>query len=252
VDAAEAAGPSLRASGLRHDLLPPSPSAPDRLGLNLFGTDGRLLDLAEQWSRRWLGPQAATAVAALPRPLGVAWHAGALWSAAGPRLKLYATAEATVALAPVLRAVGLPPRAGALGLGLDVDATGPLRARTYHLDGTPWLADWPQAQASRWQSVSAPGISHRIVTVLGDEKRTLNLIFAPWAPLSSLEQVARELAEEAPPALPPAGRPALGPGTVLRPAAYELDLYPPDAAHPAGRVQADLLLTVGVGIAPSR
>lgn len=102
------------------------------------------------------------------------------------------------------------------------------RRRTYHPPAEVDLRGWPVA----WPP-PVPGESHRLVTVLGDEKRTLNILFQTSGTLADLaaltdvrrfDVLAARVATE---------------GYTLRPAAWERDL------HADGRVEEDVLLTLG-------
>jgi hypothetical protein len=210
LDAAAELGPLNPPQGpLTHDVLVPGTA----LGLNVFAHP-RIAEIATAWAHRWLSAEAATRAAAVLSLERTTWHGGFQSSASNLKLKLYATTQVPRVLAALSAHAPHAPEA----VGLDVTPEGITRVRTYHAPDDSLLEGWP---AEPWPQMRGPGISHRLITVLGDEKRTLNTIFLPSAPLSSLP-----------------GSEALVTGFKLAPAAHELDVYRD------GRRETDLLVTL--------
>ena len=247
-------GPTPRSGPLTHDLLPPTPRAPTRVGLNVFGHDAAtseaVAETARAWAALWLGDDAAHWIDEVPRTTRFAWNGGALIADGAPRLKLYFTMARPDGLVPIFGVLGREPVPSALAVGVDLTRDGPARVRTYHRPTPGWLEGWPElgTAAADWTRVRAAGLSHQLVTVLGtrgddDAKRALNLIFGPRAPLDALS-VAAEFAPAVPDARP---RDRFGElaarcnadAFALRPVAYEID------GRGDGSVDADLLLTIG-------
>lgn len=197
-----AAGPVPSRGPLTHDLVVPGAA----VGANVFehgralGLDAALHGFATGLGR---GPEAASL---LGEP-GTSWAGGLLRRPGETRLKLYRVAPE-------------PP------LGVDLTARGPERWRRYV---PPFPLDWPGAE---WPPPQ-PGESHRLITVLGEEKRTLNVIFRPGAPLEPL------LALGAPTWLRGLDGRSRALGFPLRPVAWELDLYAD------GRREVDVLVALG-------
>lgn len=196
------AGPVPRRGPLTHDLIVPGRS----VGANIFehgrdlGLKAALLGYAE-------GLAQGSTVGALFGRQGIQWAGGLLQSPEGPRIKLYAVSPE-------------PAR------GVDVDARGERRWRSYH---PPFALDWPGVA---WPPAQ-PGESHRLITVLGEEKRTLNVLFQTSASLKPLLELG------APAWLGGLDAALRGLGFALRPVAFELDLYAD------GRVERDMLVAVG-------
>jgi hypothetical protein len=227
---AAARGPSPRTGPLRHDLLLPTPDAPGRRGLNVFGDpdDGAIRALVHA-QLPLLGPSLASASDAT-------WNAGIYQDADGVRVKLYLTG----AFHAAVRDWPLPVAADHIAaVGMDLSPQGVSRRRVY-LDARAPAAGtlavgrhfatplpWP------WHDRAS---AHGLLTVgLDTGKCTRNWIFRPDAPLEALRA-----------ALPPAHQDALyagtaaplPPGLAWAPVALEADTYPD------GRVSLDWLLTV--------
>jgi hypothetical protein len=218
-----ALGPTPRTGPLRHDVLLPAPGRRSA-ALTVFPPGRGALAAAGPWASAHLGAIARQAVddlaARLPAGVrvagGAAWRGGELW------LKLYFAALPALGL-------GVEP----VAVGVDVGARGATRLRAYWAGGAAedaWLAGWDAPALP-----PLAGISHRLVGVLGDEKRSLNLIFAPGATLADLGAVAA--AVPVAPCLDEALIRRLG-DHHLRPTAYEIDLY-------RDRRETDVLVTLG-------
>lgn len=197
-----AAGPVPRRGPLTHDLIVPGRS----VGANVF-EHGRDLGLRAALLAYAEGMGQLPTVEALFGREGVEWAGGLLLGPEGPRMKLYAVSPE-------------PAR------GVDVDARGERRWRSYH---APFPLDWPGVV---WPPTQ-PGESHRLITVLGEEKRTLNVLFQTSASLGPLLELG------APGWLGELDGALRGLGFALRPVAFELDLYAD------GRVERDGLVAVG-------
>jgi hypothetical protein len=198
------ASPTPSEGPLAHDVLLPAPGRSPSVGINLFLPGREVAALAEAWAAEHLGAVAQAAVAEVTASAarvagGVAWRGGELW------VKLYLVDRDVV--------------------GIDIGARGAARRRAYHHEGLVWLEGWNAPSLP-----ALPGVSHRLVGVLGDEKRSLNLIFGPRASLDDLRRVAA--AVPLPSCLDES---LLEHG--LRPAAYEIDLY-------RDRRETDVLVTV--------
>jgi hypothetical protein len=214
-------GPTPAQGPLRHDIVLPSPGR-RRLGLNVFPgavSSERIVAAARAWAGANLGPGGEEAMAHLCSARGVSWTAGALVDGDEPRLKLYASGRGLEALARDLGVDG--GASGVVAVGVDVTLRGIERARIY----LTW--EGGRQALDGWNAPALPalaGVSHLLVTLLGNEKRSVNVIFGPQASLDDLRAAAAAfplpsclddvlLAEMMPP------------GWVLRPVAYEIDLY---------------------------
>ena len=196
------AGPVPRRGPLTHDLIVPG----EAVGANVF-EHGRGLGLREAMLDHAARMGQRSAVEALFARPGTTWAGGLLQRREGPRIKLYAVSPE-------------PQR------GVDITPRGEARWRSYH---APFPLEWPSVDWPPPQEAE----SHRLITVLGDEKRTLNVIFRPGAPLAPLLRLgAPSWLAELDAALAPLG-------FTSRSVAWELDL------HADGRVETDALIAIG-------
>ena len=242
VDLVAELGPTPKTGPLHHDLLWPA----DNVGLNAFDhRSDRVMPVARRWTRDVLGEQAASELAALENhvPADTSWHAGAAHDRIrGWRLKLWAHGPKMNELA---LAFGVPGEWS--HLGIDLRDGGLERARGYRRidEAHP---DW--GASASWVDVAVENVSHLVVAELRrwpdpGAKRSFDTIFSPEATLDDLFMEHGRVA--------PLGRFATPPsealreleaavrreGMCLRPAAFEIDVYPGEPAR------SDLLLTIG-------
>lgn len=224
-------GPSPHSGPLHHDLLLPTPQAPDRFGINVFG-HGSDADL------RALVNRSAPAVCSdlLDAVQDATWSAGLYVDQRGPRLKLYLTG----ALSAALRRwpVGLPP-CQPIALGVDLTAEGPQRHRVYLMSQDPACArletGWRFHAPGPWPPAH-PGMAHGLLTAgAHTQKRTRNWIYRPDAPLDLLRS---RLPQDHRQALDAITAQRLPPGLEWAPVALEADSFAD------GQLALDWLLTL--------
>ena len=182
-------GPTPWDGPLHFDILPPTKHAPQRWGINIFGhhQPNLVYDLAQQWART----RCTTAVQGALKKWGnyatLTWNGGITWSKGEWYLKLYVTGGPNSFPAKYASLVNIQ------AIGFDVRTSGIYRYRSYHSPARSLFAGWPVLN----NIPQREEISHQLFTISrekeANEKRSQNLILAPWAAEGSILALGQQL-----------------------------------------------------------